>query len=176
MLAYGESVLACDRGELATAARWDALPDLSVFSGRRFAAVTVLIDRVKVRRSVGDQAGAREALVLAQVEVDHLVDPGGLATALAAERRALEELSGGTGPPPVSIDPRDALSRREIEVLRLLRSEYSLPEIAGRLFMSYNTAKTHTRTIYRKLGVTSRSAAVGRARELGYLDRQPHEP
>ena len=51
----------------------------------------------------------------------------------------------------------------------MLRSEFSVPEIAAHLFVSYNTAKTHTRAIYRKLGVSSRSAAVARARFLGYL-------
>jgi len=51
----------------------------------------------------------------------------------------------------------------------MLRSEFSIPEIAAHMFVSYNAAKSHTRTIYRKLGVSSRSAAVARGRVLGHL-------
>ena len=61
----------------------------------------------------------------------------------------------------------DPLSDRELEVLRLLRSELSGPEIAGQLFVSLNTLRTHTKSIYTKLGVNSRRAAVRRADELG---------
>jgi ATP/maltotriose-dependent transcriptional regulator MalT len=79
------------------------------------------------------------------------------------------------GPPQHGGSVPGPLSTRELEVLRMLRSEYSLPEIARHLFVSYNTAKTHTQTIYRKLGVSTRSSAVQRARELGYLERPPGE-
>jgi len=77
-------------------------------------------------------------------------------------------------PPPVSPAGRraptglvDELSSREREVLRLLRSELSGPEIARELVVSLNTVRTHTRNIYTKLGVTNRRAAVRRADELG---------
>ena len=65
-------------------------------------------------------------------------------------------------PPHHLIDP---LSERELEVLRLLDSELSAPEIARRLFVSHNTIRTHTRHIFAKLQVTSRRAAVRRAQE-----------
>ncbi len=60
----------------------------------------------------------------------------------------------------------DPLSERELEVLQLLRSELSGPEIAERLIVSLNTLRTHTKNIFNKLGVTSRRAAVRRAEEL----------
>ena len=60
----------------------------------------------------------------------------------------------------------EPLSERELEVLRLLRSELSGPEIAERLIVSLNTLRTHTKNIFNKLGVTSRRAAVRRAEEL----------
>jgi LuxR family transcriptional regulator, maltose regulon positive regulatory protein len=63
----------------------------------------------------------------------------------------------------------DALSEAELSVLRLLRSELSQREIAGELQLSFNTIKTHTRNIYRKLGVGARIEAVSRARELSLL-------
>ncbi len=61
----------------------------------------------------------------------------------------------------------EPLSEREMEVLRLLKSELSGPEIAERLVVSLNTVRFHTRQIYQKLGVNSRLEAIRRAKELG---------
>jgi LuxR family maltose regulon positive regulatory protein len=60
----------------------------------------------------------------------------------------------------------DPLSERELEVLQLLRSELSGPEIAERLIVSLNTLRTHTKSIFNKLGVNNRRSAVRRAEEL----------
>ncbi len=60
----------------------------------------------------------------------------------------------------------EPLSERELEVLRLLRSELSGPEIAGQLVISPNTFRTHTKNIFSKLGVNNRRAAVRRAEDL----------
>jgi len=57
----------------------------------------------------------------------------------------------------------EGLSERESEVLRLLATDMSGPEIARQLFMSINTFRTHTRHIFTKLEVTTRRAAVLRA-------------
>jgi LuxR family transcriptional regulator, maltose regulon positive regulatory protein len=59
----------------------------------------------------------------------------------------------------------EALTAREIEVLRRLTSPLSLSEIASELYLSPNTVKTHTTTLYRKLGARSRSEAVKIGRE-----------
>jgi LuxR family maltose regulon positive regulatory protein len=69
------------------------------------------------------------------------------------------------GPQPM-IEP---LSQRELEVLRLLKTELSGPEIARELVVSLSTVRTHTQNIYAKLGVNKRRAAVRRAEELGLL-------
>jgi LuxR family maltose regulon positive regulatory protein len=61
------------------------------------------------------------------------------------------------------------LTERELTILRLLQSRLSQREIADELFVSVNTVKTHSRAIYRKLGVSSRQAATERARELALL-------
>ena len=61
----------------------------------------------------------------------------------------------------------EELSSRELDVLRLLRSELSGPEIARELHVSMNTLRTHTKNIYSKLGATSRREAVRRASEYG---------
>jgi LuxR family maltose regulon positive regulatory protein len=63
-------------------------------------------------------------------------------------------------------DMIEPLSERELEVLRLLRSELSGPEIAQQLIVSLNTFRTHTKNIFNKLGVNNRRAAVQRAEEL----------
>lgn len=63
----------------------------------------------------------------------------------------------------------EALSQRELEVLRLLDSELTGPEIARHLFVTVNTLRTHTKRIFTKLGVRTRAAAVARARERGLL-------
>jgi LuxR family maltose regulon positive regulatory protein len=60
----------------------------------------------------------------------------------------------------------EELSRRELRVLRLLASELTQREIGTELYLSLNTIKSHTRSIFRKLGVSSRAQAVARAREL----------
>ena len=60
----------------------------------------------------------------------------------------------------------EPLSERELEVLKLLRSELSGPEIAEQLIVSLNTLRTHTKNIYNKLGVNNRRAAIRRAEEL----------
>ena len=63
----------------------------------------------------------------------------------------------------------EPLSERELEVLKLLRSELSGPEIAQQLIVSLHTLRTHTNNIYNKLGVNNRRAAVRRAEELDLL-------
>jgi LuxR family maltose regulon positive regulatory protein len=63
-------------------------------------------------------------------------------------------------------DMKEPLSERELEVLKLLRSELSGPEIAVQLIVSLNTFRTHTKNIFNKLGVNNRRAAVQRAEEL----------
>jgi len=71
-------------------------------------------------------------------------------------------------PPSRSASPLvDDLSPRERDVLRLLRSDLSGPEIAAELVVSLNTFRTHTKNIYAKLGVTNRREAITRAAELG---------
>ena len=85
---------------------------------------------------------------------------------LLASDRLPTEQDAAPAPPPAGtlVDP---LSERELDVLRLLRSELSGPDIARELVVSLNTVRTHTKSIYTKLGVNSRQAAVRRATELG---------
>ena len=63
----------------------------------------------------------------------------------------------------------EPLSERELDVLRLFGTDLSGPEIARELVIALSTVRTHTKSIYSKLNVNSRRAAVKRATELGLL-------
>lgn len=63
----------------------------------------------------------------------------------------------------------EPLSEREIGVLRYLASRLTYNEIAGHLYISVNTLKSHVKAVYRKLGASTRSEAVEIARRFGLL-------
>jgi LuxR family maltose regulon positive regulatory protein len=79
---------------------------------------------------------------------------------------AFGKAEGRTSVTQLLIEP---LSEREFEVLRLLGTELNGPEIARELMVSLNTMRTHTKSIYNKLGVNNRRAAIRRAEELDLL-------
>jgi LuxR family maltose regulon positive regulatory protein len=89
-------------------------------------------------------------------------DPG-----LAAMRAA--ELDARLSPGRRAVRPGEALTERELDVLRLLAGPRSRREIGDALYVSADTVKTHMRGIYRKLSASTRSEAVERGRELGLL-------
>jgi LuxR family maltose regulon positive regulatory protein len=127
------------------------------------ADALIALARVSRRRRAYDQAraAAREARrVLASCP-----DPGKLAELLTRTERTLQL----TAAPRAVADPDPDLSEREIAILRLLAGELSQREIGAQLYVSFNTVKSHTRSIFSKLGVTTRADAVGRGRELGLL-------
>ena len=64
---------------------------------------------------------------------------------------------------------QNLLSPRERMVLTHLEGELSLSEIAGQMFISHATVKSHCATIYRKLETRSRRSAVARAKTMGLL-------
>ena len=70
-------------------------------------------------------------------------------------------------PPPIALV--EPLTPRELDVLRLMAEGLSNAGIARRLYLTVNTLKAHTNSIYGKLDVHSRLQAVNRARELGLL-------
>ena len=60
-----------------------------------------------------------------------------------------------------------------MRVLRYLPTNLSGPEIAGELYVSHNTVRTHITHLYAKLGTHPRAEAVARARDLGLLAPSP---
>ena len=87
-------------------------------------------------------------------------------------RRLLDAFGRGDGRSGRSQSLVEPLSERELDVLRLLASDLDGPGIADELVVGLSTVRTHTKSIYAKLGVNSRRAAVRRGEELGLLSRQ----
>jgi ATP/maltotriose-dependent transcriptional regulator MalT len=61
------------------------------------------------------------------------------------------------------------LSKRELEVLQLMAEGLSNQEIAGRLFLSVNTIKTHSSRLFEKMDVERRTQAIDMAKKLGII-------
>jgi DNA-binding NarL/FixJ family response regulator len=68
-----------------------------------------------------------------------------------------------------SLNPPDPLTKRELEILRLMAGGYSNKEIADALGTAEGTVKNHASSILSKLGVRDRTRAVLKALELGYI-------
>ncbi|MCO6450768.1 MAG: tetratricopeptide repeat protein [Caldilineales bacterium] len=79
------------------------------------------------------------------------------------------EIAPAIAQSPISQPLLEPLTDREMDVLRLLATELTGPEIARELVVSLNTMRTHTKNIYAKLGVSNRRAAVRRAEELNLI-------
>ncbi len=129
------------------------------------AWLLLVLARVRLRRGRLDAAAAD--LWLAQQEEDELADCG-IVRPLAqrvAQDLAAAQAQADAG--QVTQPPSDA----ELPVLRLLPSDLSATGIAGVLFLSPNTVRSHMKSLYRKLGVSSRADAVARAEALGLLRR-----
>jgi LuxR family maltose regulon positive regulatory protein len=85
----------------------------------------------------------------------------------------LSLLAGNRPAPPPAGQPLEALSDSEVRVLRYLPTNLSGPEIAGELYVSHNTVRTHISHLYAKLGTHTRAETVARARALGLLAPSP---
>jgi LuxR family maltose regulon positive regulatory protein len=154
--------------------------------GRIGTVIETLVLLAVVRRELSEASTALEHLQRAL----ELGEPEGYARVFlddgASIAPLLERIAGGSkatyarrllaeahGAAPAESPPAqaslDALSERELAVLRLLAGDLSGPDIARELVVSLNTVRTHTKNIYTKLGANSRRAAVRRAQELGLL-------
>jgi len=144
--AYGVALAAEGRRE-------EALPELErgVFLRRLWAQPLDLADGLIALAPV---AGERGPALFDEAEalLARCPDPGVLPERLAAARRE------AAAPEP--------LTERELTVLRFLSSGLSEREIGRELYLSFNTVHTHVKSLYRKLGVSSRAEAVARAREF----------
>ena len=127
------------------------------------AWLLVVLARVRCRR--GRLDAARTTLASARATIGELGDCGQVPSLADDVERELEGASSRAGNGEVLDPPSGA----ELAVLQLLAGDLSTRQIAGELFLSPNTIRTHTRAIYRKLAVNSRADAVARADALGLL-------
>ena len=77
------------------------------------------------------------------------------------------ELVRQAGPTSTLVELIEPLTRREIVVLQNLSGDVTLEEIASKLFVTRNTIKSQVRSLYRKLGVSTRADAVAWAQVAG---------
>jgi LuxR family maltose regulon positive regulatory protein len=124
-----------------------------------------LLTRAGVKGGLGDRRAAREMLREARETAEACADPGVLPELVARVERRLRLLPSRASRTPYEED----LSERELAVLRLLATDLTQREIGDALYVSFNTVKTHVKSIFRKLGVASRPEAISRARELRLL-------
>lgn len=170
----------------------DRLAASAETAGRMGSLIEILILKSIAYAAQGNLPAAlkplQQALVLAEPEgyVRVFVDEGppmahllyealAVGQAISFARRllgAFPEMQGrlrpGVGEAP--LEGLEPLSERERDVLRLIAEGLSNQDIGDRLFLALNTVKAHTRSIYAKLGVNSRTQAIVRARALGVID------
>ncbi len=164
------------------------LVEAAEMGGRTGNTIEMLIIKALAHDAAGDRTDALEGLEAAL----HLAEPEGYVRVFVEEGDALasllrqarhsrdatgyvHRLLGAFGAnEPRSTAQRgivDPLTDRELQVLRLLAGDLAGPDIARELFVSLNTLRTHTKSIYTKLGVGTRREAVRRAAELDLLAR-----
>lgn len=152
--------LASARGELARATKLLARP------GHTFPwlEAQAWLEIVQLNLSLADDVGAETALTNLDVLLRRCPDLGTLTDSARHLRRQLAVRRTGYGHRPAR------LTGAELRLLPLLSTHLSFREIAERLFVSRNTVKTQAISVYRKLGVSSRSEAIARVADLGLID------
>jgi LuxR family maltose regulon positive regulatory protein len=126
-------------------------------------AVQLRIALIRVHLALDDLAGARTIMR----EIDEIFkrrpDLGTLAEEAEALRAQLSRQRSAASP------GASALTAAELRVLPLLATHLTAPEMAAELFVSVHTVKSQQASLYRKLGTSTRSQAITRARQLGLL-------
>ena len=158
--------LAIHRGEIPTArehlARAERLrPQLSHVLPHY--AVQAQLELARGHRALADAVTARAVLWDAEDVLQRRPDLGVLG-------RQADELRAQLGTLRGDAIGTLSLTAAEIRLFRLLGSHYSFREIGGRLDLSQHTVKSQAMSIYRKLGVSSRSQAMQRGLDLGLLE------
>lgn len=125
-------------------------------------ALQTLNEVARAYLALSDVAGARTVLRQSSGILAERPDLGTLTSEHKAIRAKVDTMAGGM----VGVS---ALTTAELRLLPLLVTHLSFPAIGDRLSISRHTVKTHALSIYRKLGASSRSEAVGLAAEAGLL-------
>jgi len=130
-----------------------------------YLAVQVRIELARCHLALLDTAAARTLLREADEIFRRRPDLGVFVQQAEDLRAELAQVKGN------SVPGASALTAAELRLLPLLSTHLSLPEIAQEMFLSPNTIKSQAYSMYRKLGVSSRSQAVAHAGQLGLLER-----
>ncbi len=130
--------------------------------GIPWLAVQVRLELARSYLSLADPAGARTLVREIDEIVHHRPDLGVLGLQLAQLRLQIESIAASS--PGIA-----TLTTAELRLLPFLSTHLTFPEIGERLYLSRHTIKTQAISIYRKLGVSSRSEAIERARALGLI-------
>ena len=123
-------------------------------------SVQALLELARAYVALADPAGAQAVLRQVNDILQHRPDLGVLVEQASRLRAAIDTFKG-------EAVGASSLTAAELRLLPLLSTHLSLAEIGERLYVSRNTVKTQAVSIYRKLGVSSRSAAIARMNELG---------
>jgi LuxR family maltose regulon positive regulatory protein len=121
-----------------------------------------LLSLASVRHALGAPGEARAMIDEARTLIEACHDPGILTERLTQAARTLV-------PAYRRADQDTRLTERELDVLRVLATGATEREAAATLFVSRSTIHSHTKSIYFKLGSSSRDQAVAQARELGLI-------
>lgn len=126
-------------------------------------AAQMRLHLTRAMAALGDVEGARLVLGEAEAIVREVPDPGVLRAHVDDLAKALRPLAAETA------TGASLLTTAELRLLPLLPSHLSFEEIGERLHLSRNTIKTQAASVYRKLGVSTRSEAVAHAGRLGLV-------
>ena len=154
------------RAELARAHRLRPLLD----HGLPWLTVHVGLELTRTHLALAEPAAARTVLA----ETERVLELRPHMGVLADEARELHDRVAATTAPGGTWAM--SLTGAELRLLPYLATHLTFPEIGERLFISRNTAKTEAVSVYRKLGVSSRSEAIAKAVEIGLLDSSIYPP
>jgi LuxR family transcriptional regulator, maltose regulon positive regulatory protein len=168
MLRAAQGRLAYDAGHVDVACTMlERAAHLARAAAHPSQTAAMLVALADARLASGDRPGARAAIAEAREIADN-------DSVFPATLRRIETAEQRLGRGAVSAAQRDgtlieALTDRELSVLRALQGPLSQRDIGRELFLSINTVKGYTKSLYRKLDVTCRGDAVRRGRELGLI-------
>jgi LuxR family maltose regulon positive regulatory protein len=163
-----EGRLAYDAGEPDAAVRMlEHAARLARAAALPSQTARVLVALADALLAAGDRSSARAALSEAREIADNdSVFPATLRRIETAEQRMGRSAARAARREGALLE---SLTDRELSILRALPGTLSQREIGRELFLSVNTVKGYTKSLYRKLGVASRSDAVRRGRALGLI-------
>ncbi len=138
--------------------------------GMPWMAVEVGLELTRAHLALAEAAAARTVLA----ETERVLELRPLLGTLVEEARELRDRVAASSAPAGAWAM--SLTAAELRLLPYLATHLTFPEIADRLFISRNTAKTEAVAIYRKFGVSSRSQAIERAIEVGLVEDSIYPP